>query len=449
MAKIVPFRGLRYNLSRIPDPASVMAPPYDVIAPSLQEELYRRSPYNVIRLILGAVAAGDSDVENRYTRAAADFERWQREGILSREAEPVIYLYDQAYPVEAGETLLRRGFVALARLEDFATGVVKPHEKTLSLPKADRFNILKACRANLSPVFSLYADPCCALEALTRRERERPPEVEAADDDGVVHRLWRVADAGIIRKAQDLLDSKPLFLADGHHRYESALAYRNYMRELHPKYTGKEAFNYLLMYFANMDEQGVFIQPTHRLVGSLRDFRLEPFLRTLEPWFEVEEQPLDPSDAAARREVRQQLQRRGGARRTIALFAGDASIYYLTLRDEKVMDRFFDAKTPKALRTLDVSILHQLLLDTLLGISVEAQEAQSHLKYVRGFDEPFERVLGGEFQLAFLMNATRLSEVRDVANAGEKMPQKSTYFYPKLLSGLVFNPIIEGEKVAD
>jgi len=449
MAKIVPFRGLRYNLSQIPDPASVMAPPYDVISPALREDLCGRSPYNVVRLILGLADPGESEAGSRYIRAADEFQRWQHEGILVRDAEPAIYLYDQVRPADEGGRLLRRGFIALARLEDFATGVVKPHEKTLAAPKADRFNLLKACRANLSPVFSLYADPCCVLEALARRERERLPDIEAADDDGVTHRLWRVGDASIIRKAQDLLDSKTLFLADGHHRYESALAYRNYMRELHPNYTGKETFNYLLMYFANMEEQGVFIQPTHRLVGNLPDFRLELFLQALDPWFEVDAQPVDPADPAVRGEVRQRLLLRGSSRRTLCLFAGNATVYYLTLRDEKVMDRFFDAKTPKALRTLDVSILHQLVFESILGITAQAQEEQLHLKYVRNFDEPFVRVLNGEFQIAFLMNATQLSEVRDVANAGAKMPQKSTYFYPKLLSGLVINPIVDGEKVAD
>jgi len=449
MAKIVPFRGLRYNLSKIPTSASVTAPPYDVISPSLQEELYRRSPYNVVRLILGLAEPGATETSNRYTRAAAELQRWQQEEVLVRDSEPAIYLYDQTYSVDDGKTLVRRGFIALTRLEDFATGVVKPHEKTLAAPKLDRLNLLLACRTNLSPVFSLYADPCCVLEALTRRERERLPEVETVDDDGVEHRLWRITDAAIIRRAQELLANKPLFLADGHHRYEAAVAFRNRMRELHPNYTGKETFNYLLMYFANMEDQGVFIQPTHRLVGNLPDFRIESFLRALDPWCSVDTEQFDPVSSDGRREVRQKLHQRGSVRRTLALFAGDALIHYLSLRDEKTMDRFFDGKTPKALRTLDVSILHQLILERLLGIGSEAQEQQLHLKYVRNYDEPFDRVLSGEFQAAFLMNATRLSEVRDVANAGEKMPQKSTYFYPKLLSGLVFSPIIEGEKAAD
>lgn len=449
MAKLVPFRGLRYNLSRIDDPTSVMAPPYDVISPALQDELYRRSPVNVVRLILGKTAEGDSETDNRYTRAAADFERWRQEGILVRDAEPSLYLYDQEYPLEEGGSVVRRGFIALNRIEEFTSGVVKPHEKTLSGPRADRFSLLKACDAHFSPIFSLYADPCCVLETLTRKERERSPEIEVVDDDAVRHRLWRVTDSPIIRKAHDLLDSKPLFIADGHHRYEAAINYRNAMRERHPNFTGKETFNYVLMYFSNMEDQGVTILPTHRLIFGLPAFRLEPFLAALAEWFEIEACPFAPADAEARREVRRVLKEKGKAKRTLALFAGDETIHYLSLRDEKAMDHFFDPKTPKALRTLDVSILHQLVLEKVLGITAEAQEQQSHLKYVRNLDEPFEQVLAGKAQAAFLMNATRMSEVRDVANAGEKMPQKSTYFYPKLLTGLVFHKIVEGEKVTE
>lgn len=449
MAKLVPFRGLRYNLSLIGDPASVMAPPYDVISPALQEELYRRSPFNVVRLVLGKINAGDGETCNRYTRAATDFKQWQQDGILVRDAAPSIYLYDQEYSLEAGGSTVRRGFIALNRLEELSSGVVKPHEKTLSGQKTDRFNLIKACSANFSPVFALYADPCCVLEALTRKERDRQPEIETIDDDGVIHRLWRVTDELIIRKAHDLLGSKPLFIADGHHRYEAAINYRNELRVKHPNFTGKETFNYVMMCFTNMDDQGVLIFPTHRLIYGLPNFRPETFLHKLSEWFDVDSRPFASAQAEARKMVRQVLREKGETRRTLAFFAGGETIHYLSLRDEKVMDRFFDLKTPKALRTLDVSVLHRLVFESVLGMTAEAQEQQASLKYVKSFDEPFAHVLNGEAQAAFLMNATRMSEVRDVANAGEKMPQKSTYFYPKILTGLVMQTIVEGEKVTE
>lgn len=449
MAKIAPFRAIRYNLEKIAEPAGVMAPPYDVISPQLQEDLYRRSPYNLVRLILGKIDETDDETDNRYTRAADFFKTWQDEGIVVRDPEPGIYLYDEEYEAEGIGTVVRRGFLALTRIEDFASGVVKPHEKTLSGPKTDRLNLTKACGANFSPIFGLYSDPCCVLEALTRDECSRRPDLDVTDDDGVQHRLWRVTDPDIIHKAQELLDKKPLFIADGHHRYETALNYRNFMREQVGEYTGKELFNYVLMYFANMEDQGMLIFPTHRLVYNLKDFHLPAFLAALNEFFEVEARDLNLADGAARLEARNILQQKGADAHTLALYAGGQSIYYLTLRDASVMDRFFDDKASKALRTLDVSILHRLILEHLLQITPEAQEKQLNLKYVKNFDEPFEAVQSGEFQLAFLMNATRMSEVRDVANAGEKMPQKSTYFYPKLLTGLVFNKIVAGESVED
>ena len=447
MAKIVPFRALRYNLTRIAEPRLVMAPPYDVISPALQDDLYNRHPFNVVRLILGKTGPEDSEANNRYTRAAAEFQLWQQDGVLVREAQPALYLYDQQYDLEDGATVVRSGFMALTRIEDFSSGVVKPHEKTLSGPKTDRLQLTKACGANFSPIFSLYSDPSCALQSLTRKVREERPEIDVTDDDGVVHRLWAVADPDLIKKAHDLLENKPLFIADGHHRYETAINYRNLMREKHPKYGGKELFNYVLMYFANMEDRGMLIFPTHRLVFNLPDLQLDAFLGSLEGVFSVESHPVETDDAGRRQEVRRLLKEKGKERRTLVLYAGGKTVHFLSLRDETVMDRFFDPKSPKALRTLDVSILHKLILEELLHISTEAQEQQTHLKYVKSFDEAFAAVDRGDCQLAFLMNSTRMNEVRDVANAGEKMPQKSTYFYPKLLSGLVINRIVEGETV--
>lgn len=449
MAKIAPFRAVRYNLEKVAEPVSVMAPPYDVISPELQEDLYRRSPYNLVRLILGKIEETDEETDNRYTRAADFFKAWQDEGILVRDTEPAIYLYDEEYFAEGIGPVVRRGFLALTRIEDFASGVVKPHEKTLSGPKTDRLHLTKACGANFSPIFGLYSDPCCVLEALTRDACSCQPDLNVTDDDGVQHRLWRVTDPDIISKAQGLLDKKPLFIADGHHRYETALNYRNFMREQVEEYSGKELFNYVLMYFANMEDQGMLIFPTHRLVHSLKDFHLPGFLAALNELFEVEARDLNLTDPDARREARTILQQKGNESHTLALYAGGQSLYYLTLRDPGTMDRFFDDKASKALRVLDVSILHRLILEHLLQITPEAQERQLNLKYVKNFDEPFESVQSGDFQLAFLMNSTRMGEVRDVANAGEKMPQKSTYFYPKLLTGLVLNKIVDGESIVD
>jgi uncharacterized protein (DUF1015 family) len=449
MAKIAPFRAVRYNLEKIQDPARVTAPPYDVISSEMQEELYQRSPFNLVRLILGKVEEDDNEVCNRYVRAAGFFRQWLTDGILVRDGQPSIYLYDEEYEVEGVGTVVRKGFMALARLEDFATGMVKPHEKTLSGPKADRLKLTKACEANFSPIFGLYSDPCCVQEALTWELKKRTPDLEITDDDAVTHRLWQVTDSAVIQKICDLLDNKPLFIADGHHRYETALNYRDYKRQQSEDFSGKELFNYVLMYFANMEDQGMLIFPTHRLVHGLESFRLEPFLSELSAYFDVEAYSMDPDDAESRREVCNILQKKGENHPSIGLFAGGRTTYFLTLKDKNCMDVFFDEKVSKALRTLDVSVLHHLVFEKMLHITSEAQEKQTNLKYVKNFDEPFSLVQSGQYQLAFLMNSTRMTQVRDVANAGEKMPQKSTYFYPKLLSGLVINQIVSGETVEE
>ncbi len=449
MAKIVPFRGVRYNPGRVRDFARVMAPPYDVISPSLQEDLYLRHENNIVRLILGKTQAGDGESDNRYSRSARDFQQWQDEGVLVRDREPSLYLYDQEYSIADGQRMVRHGIIALSRIEDFSTGLVKPHEETLPDPKADRYQLTKACSANLSPVFALYSDPCCVLEVFSKKEKGRDPDLVVCDDDGVIHRLWCTSDPSLISKVQSVLDNKPLLIADGHHRYEAAISYRNYMREKYPGYTGKELFNFLMICFSNIEDRGVQIFPAHRVVSGLSSLRLDAFFRDLAVYFDIDSQPLDLGCAEARNQVRQTLAALGKTRHVLALCVGTKEIHYLSLKDEKVMDEFFDPKTPKVLRTLDVSILHRLVLGRLLNLSGETQEKPGHLKYIKGFDEPFRLVTEEGAQLAFLMNPPRMSEVRDVANGEEKMPQKSTYFYPKLLSGLVINKIVEGEVVGN
>lgn len=440
MAKIVPFRALRYNLDQIGDAAAVMAPPYDVISPALQEALYQRSPFNIVRLTLGKTTPEDSADENRYSRAAADFSAWQKQGILARDPEPSLYLYDQIYNLEDGRSVTRKGFIALTRLEDFSAGVVKAHEKTLAGPKLDRLLLTRACQANFSPIFSLYSDPCCALETLSQQFKSTPPALAVVDDDGVQHFLWAVDDSSFIDRVKDLLENKPLFIADGHHRYETALNYRDEMRAKHPHFTGKEAFNYVLMYFANMEDQGMTIFPTHRVIHSLDGFSVDSFVQRLAEDFLISEESLDTTDNSALAALRQRLAAAGQRRRTLGLYLGSGRFLFLSLKDEKRMNGLFDARTPTVLRTLDVSVLHRLILEEYLDISAQAQEAQNNLRYCKTFNEPFTQIDNGEGQFAFLLNPTRMNEVRDVANAGAKMPPKSTYFYPKLLSGLVINP---------
>jgi len=442
MAKISPFCGFLYNPEKVKDPGSVMAPPYDCISDEMQEELYQSNPYNVVQLIYGKILETDTEADNRYTRAASTFKKWQEEKVLVQDAEPAIYLYDQKFLTEDGEEVVRKGFLAMAKLEEFSTGLIKPHEETLEGPKADRFQLMKTCKANFCPIFSLYSDPCCVLEALLKKNRERTPDlVVKTSEPPEVHSLWRVTDKAQILKAQDLLSGKPIFIADGHHRYETALMYRDFLREQNPGYTGKEPFNYVLMFFCNMEDRGLMISPIHRLLSGLVDFDLQRFLDAVRENFRVETDYFDVNDPVSCKRVRLNLFQKG--KHSFACYAGKGKIYFLSLKNEEIIDRFFPKEVPKALKVLDVSILHRLVFENIFKMTADDQKKQKYLKYLKSFDAGLKAVNSGQAQLAFLMNPTRVTEVREVANLGEKMPQKSTYFYPKLLSGMVINKILE------
>jgi len=448
MAKIVPFRGVRFNPEKLKNPAAVMAPPYDSITPEQQDSLYQASPFNIVRLILGKTFESDAPGSDRYSRAADDFRDWRENGILIRDEEPSLYLYDQVFAGDEGGETVRQGFIALARVEEPSSGVVKGHEKTLSGPKTDRMRLTLACSAQFSPIFALYGDPCCVLESLAQKAKDKIPDLEVADLEGSRHRLWRVADESVVGKAQDLLEKKSVFIADGHHRYETALAYRNLMREKHPDFNGKELFNYVLMYFSNTEAPGLTIRPIHRLVRNLPDFELPPFLKALTAFFQVEPVKTPPEERAEK-QLLALLRSREAGQPVLGLYGGENQVFLLTLKDLGIMDRFFDGNASKALKTLDVSILHRLVFEHLLGIAPEAQDQQTHLTYTEHADRAMTKVNAGDAQMAFLMNPPTLSEIRDVANSGEKMPPKSTSFFPHLLTGLVINPIGEDERAGE
>src|SRR3990172_10623964 len=272
MAIIAPFRGILYNPNKIKDMSTVIAPPYDVISPEGQERLYQNSDYNIVRLDFGKEGPSDDQGHNKYTRAASEFKAWQENGILVRDEMPAIYIYEQDYRLKDGSIKTRKGFMALVRLEELDSGVILPHERTLSGPKTDRLNLTKATDANFSPIFSLYSDPEMKTSALLSGESKTLPIVNVQGEDGANNRLWRVTDESIINGLIREISDKMIFIADGHHRYETALNYRNEMREKHPDYTGREGFYYTLMYFSNMDDEGLTVFPTHRLIYGVKDF---------------------------------------------------------------------------------------------------------------------------------------------------------------------------------
>jgi uncharacterized protein (DUF1015 family) len=424
MPEILPFRGYRYDLSRV-DIQDVVAPPYDVISPQQQAQLYDKSPYNVVRLILGRE-------EDRYASAAKYFLEWQDKGQLVRDKKPCFYALQQKFDGLNGKRITRKGFIALCRLEEFEKKIVLPHEKTLAKPREDRFQLFKATRANFSQIFSLYSDPEKRVDSSLNGATNKPPMVEVVFED-VENRIWMVEDEKSIAAMQRFLADKQVLIADGHHRYETALAYRDFMRSQNKKPSGREGYEYVMMFFTNLEDEGLVIYPTHRQVHSLTRFDAKQFLSRISEHFICRE-------FKDRHTLVLALQ--SGSMKSFGLvLQGDPTFRLITLKPTALLAEIVRENGPREVRELDVTLLHSLILRDMLRISPEAQEQKLNLTYVKSIDEAIESTNSGKAQLAFLMNATKIEEVRAVAKAGFTMPQKSTYFYPKILSGLLINKL--------
>ncbi|MBI5887279.1 MAG: DUF1015 domain-containing protein [Deltaproteobacteria bacterium] len=466
MAEIVPFRGLLYNSEKVGDLAKVMAPPYDVISPKMQDEFYQRHPNNIVRIDLSKAEADDKEGSDKYTRAAAELAKWIKAGVLQRDERPAIYYYTQSYRLSGG-VHTRKGFIALSKIEEFGKGRIHAHEQTLSGPKADRLRLMQACDANLSCIFSLYSEPQLALNKIFEKEvKNEVPAVDVVDDNDVENRLWRVDDPDVIRRVMEGMHDKPLFIADGHHRYETAINYRNLMRGKTPDFTGHEPFNYVMMYFSNMDDEGMTIWPTHRVVhgikGSnpskglspLRGFDPAAFLDECRNYFNVEDYAFtEGKDSAIKMNFLKRIESAGKDASAFGLYMRGVNAYYvLVLKSRDVMEKVFADTIPDVFKNLDVTVLHSLILSKILGITKEAQEKQENLIYVKSPEEALSAVHKGVApredanQIAFLLNPTKIEQVKSVALAGHVMPQKSTYFYPKLLTGLVINPLTKKQQ---
>ncbi len=440
MAVILPFRGIRYDAEVVGDLNKLISPPYDVIGAELQEELYRRSPYNIVRVDFGREEPGDGPEENRYSRARATLVEWLRKGVLKRDEEPSLYYTEESYRDEYGQPRVRKGFMAAVRLEDPESGLYRPHERTLAGPKADRLQLMRSSEGNLSPIFSLYDEPDrCLLKGLEGAASRLAPVAEVEIGKGERTRMWRLADPAVVEALARGMIGRSFFIADGHHRYETALTYRNLMRQANPHYTGQEPWNYTLMYLTNMHEPGLTVFPTHRAVFGVPGLEREAFLERAKEYFDVTE--VDGGLSALQR-----LMQGGREGHTVVGVAskGNTRLAGLTLRDPGVMDRLLEGRAAPVLRRLDVTVLHSLVLERLLGIDEKAQEEQRNLRYVKGSEELLRVVAEEEgVQLGFLLNPTLVSQVKAVAEAGERMPQKSTFFYPKLVTGLVGHSLRE------
>ena len=441
MADIHPFRAFRYDPTQV-SPANAVTQPYDKITPALQDQYYAASPYNLVRIILGRREEADTAQTNVYSRAAGYFHDWRQKGILRQDSQPSIYGYSQCFTLPGGKAtstkgapakLERRGFIALGRIEDYSAGVVFRHEQTLAKPKADRLDLLRATRGHFGQIFMVY-DDSGQVESLLATDSE--PDLSVSDEYGVEHRVWQVSDPAVIASVRDAMKEKKLIIADGHHRYETALAYRDERRATgsapESSTPGDSPHDFVMMTFVNINSPALVILPTHRVVRGLSSFSEESFRNSARGFFDIDE--VDPAlDAARATAMLRECGRIG-----TCILAVTATRAFLLHHPNPNMAQVFSGLSLRQ-QALDVVQLHKCLLEKVLGLSEESIRNQQNLSYVRDAAEALAQVRaesGPRANIAFLMNPCRAAQVRDVAFVGEVMPQKSTDFYPKLLSGL-------------
>jgi uncharacterized protein (DUF1015 family) len=449
LATVRPFQGILYDPQRV-DVARVVAPPYDVITPRDQQRYYRQDPHNVVRLIAGEVRPSDDAQDNKYTRAAAFFNEWLREGILRRETSPCLYVYRHQFrdPV-SGKTLTRLGVLGVVELEPFGRGVL-PHERTHARAKADRLSLTRAVEANLSPVFALYEDPRSVLRHIIDAAMTVLPRLSFVGEDGDQHTVWSLCEDNRLEELAKVVGASRLYIADGHHRYETALNFRNRQRLEHPDAPTDAAFNYVLMLLVDVRDPGLTILPTHRLLRDLEGFDPAALLSRLTTRHRVVQQPDRAALLAAMQEPTP------GHRIGLALaprspspsgnnvpppLAGEGQgggYYTLDIKPTPSTDPVSD---------LDVSVLHREILQRELGLEEAMLEQERFVSYSRDAATALDQVEAGAAQAAFLLRPPAVADVVAVANAGQVMPQKSTYFYPKPASGIVFNPLSAGIRI--
>ncbi len=435
MADVQPFRGLRYNLERIGDLSAVISPPYDVISPQEQLLYHDRSPYNVIRLEFGEERPGDSDQDNKYTRAATTMRGWLGEAILVREEHPAFYLVEHHF-LHQDRLRSRFSLIARVRLEELASGQIRPHETTMRRPAIDRLRLLRSCHANFSPVMGLFRGDG-GLVSLFEEVAKQSPQLEARDDQGVSYRLWMVGGEERVAQLSRFFADKVIYIADGHHRYETALAYQGERRSALSSYTGREGFNFVMMTLSDADDPNLVMFPTHRLVRGIERERLEGLEAALGIYFQ--KRLLSPQanqsqtlkswlDALSRKSV------------TFGLYGLHGQQLCLLTGEREALEKVLPDHWPRPLRELDVGLLQWVVLRQMLVLdSIEKEE--DCLEYTRDGLEALSRVDSGAWQLAFLLNPAPISSVIAVADCGMRMPQKSTYFHPKTPTGLVINPL--------
>jgi len=442
MCDVRPFCGLRYNLQRVPDFSTVITPPYDVISLTERLSYYRKSPYNIIRLEYGEEQPGDSTDNNKYTRAAAILDAWLKDEILVREEDPALYIVEHNFPYQ-DTTKSRLGLLARVRLEELDNkGHIRPHEKTTKEPAIDRLNLLRACRANLSPIMGLLRTDQGEMVSLLRRLIQGELALTATDNQGVNYRLWVITDRAAIDRIAKLFSDKVIYIADGHHRYETALRYKKEQCAVLRSCTGEEPFNFVMMSLMDSQDPGLVMLPTHRLVKGLESQKIAQLEEKLSTYFSVDGllPPLPTSSDSIHSWLRT-LETKGKRGIVLGLYGThDNNFCMLRLKRDANLQSLMPPEDLSLWKRLDVVLLQRIVLREALGIDTLEKEVK-HLEYTRDGLEAVSQVNSGASQLSFFLNPIRILSVLDTADAGKRLPQKSTYFYPKTPAGLVINPV--------
>ncbi len=442
MLTIAPFKGLTYNFNENKDISRLVAPPYDVISPEEQRGYYQADTHNVIRLILGEKRTGDSDWDNRYTRAADDFQRWQSNRTLIRGAHPCLYLTAMTYNPGNGMPMRTRwGVIALARIEDEGSGVILPHERTFSAHKEDRLKLFRACGAQFSQIFGLYDDRENVVLNACRESADLTPQMDFQLPDGTRHRLWILEDPRLFSRVARSMREKTIFIADGHHRYETSRNYRNIMRSRHGRKPADKSYEFVMMYMSNMRDKGLTILPSHRMVKRVPGFNEEAFVAKAKQWFDIASFPVSSNGMVKEYETYKDALWEAGRKRTSFAFFLHGSDQWRLLSLKEGMKREMGVDLHDSLKKLDVVVLSRLGFQKCLGFTREGLDDDEIFQYQSDTSQALSSVASGEYQMMFMLNATKIEHVTEVAENGLVMPRKSTFFYPKVLTGLVLNKI--------
>ena len=439
MTEIIPFKGIFYNPEKIGHLADVVAPPFDVISKEEQQRFHESHPKNIIRLTLGMTSENDSTANNRFTRAADTFNAWLSEGTLVQDQTPAIYLSAHEFSFE-NSSITRYGLMALVGLVPFSQGSVLPHEKTFTNVKAERLELIKACRANFSAIFSMYSDTGNQiLSSVKDAALSTPPVLDFTGHNGHRHVLWRITDSGAHQYVTDAMREKTIYIADGHHRYETALNYKKWLSKTDPEFSAGHPANHVMMYLCSMEDPGLVILPAHRLFDAVDADARASLIPQAAEHFDITRFPYQGNGLGKARSEFISALKSNTKINCVGVFMKDCPEFYLLKLKPGVMERMFGDELEKSLIDIDVTILDRLILMELLGFDQARLDNEKLIAYSSLEKEAIDAVGNGKQDITFILNPTRIDQVRDIADAGLIMPNKATYFYPKVITGHVMN----------